>query len=165
MFGGNPRILFSSFVKCPLYQGQLGESLPPTTLVLLPGLDGTGNLFVKVCFSSAGKSKCQNRPVSHRPSSRLCRPPPHRCGCDPKIATLRSSGRIFLNSAGRTVSRNKPGRLERVGYLCWLHQKSCAWLVALHEKPCPTFVVPNSPASLRNGAFSDWSAGTLRTPG
>jgi pimeloyl-ACP methyl ester carboxylesterase len=32
------------FVKCSLTE-ELGESLPPTTLVLLPGLDGTGNLF------------------------------------------------------------------------------------------------------------------------
>ena len=68
MFGGNPRILFPSFVKCPLYEGQLGESLPPTTLVLLPGLDGTGNLFVK--FVSALPASLNARIVRY-PTDRL----------------------------------------------------------------------------------------------
>lgn len=36
-------------------------------------------------------------------------------------------------------------RFEKVGYLCRLHQKSSPWLVALHEKACQTFVVPNPP--------------------
>lgn len=41
---------FLSFVKCSLTK-DLGDILQPTTLVLLPGLDGTGNLFANFVSS------------------------------------------------------------------------------------------------------------------
>ena len=124
--------------------------MPSTTLVLLPGLDGTGNLFAN--FVSALTPSLDTRIVRYPTDRFLSYADLFSFVVDavPQNPTVCASGRIVLNSFGGEISRNKPTSLKGLvicaGFIRnpvrgWLRHMKTLVRPSFFRIPPPRFVI------------------------